>query len=108
MKLTACMYIRVMISYVRKYSLCGFRKINTNLLYTLTILIIYKEKKLNLNIASIFITLTEINNETHYVAKKIKNKKQNKTNPPPNKPKLLSVNLQRSRSSDYTITAMVQ
>ena len=33
MKLTACMYIRVMISYVRKYSLCGFRKINTNLLY---------------------------------------------------------------------------
>jgi peroxiredoxin family protein len=44
MKLTACMYIRVMISYVRKYSLCGFRKINTNLLYTLTILIICKEK----------------------------------------------------------------
>ena len=44
MKLTACMYIRVMISYVRKYSLCGFRKINTNLLYTLTILIC-KEKK---------------------------------------------------------------
>ena len=33
-KLTACMYIRVMISYVRKYSLCGFREINTNLLYT--------------------------------------------------------------------------
>ena len=30
MKLTACMYIRVMISYIRKYSLCGFRKINTN------------------------------------------------------------------------------
>ena len=45
MKLTACMYILVMISYVRKYSLCGFRKINTNLLYTLTILIICKEKK---------------------------------------------------------------
>ena len=44
MKLTACMYILV-ISYVRKYSLCGFRKINTNLLYTLTILIICKEKK---------------------------------------------------------------
>ena len=44
-KLTACMYIRVMISYVRKYSLCGFRKINTNLLYTLTILIICKENK---------------------------------------------------------------
>jgi hypothetical protein len=33
MKLTACMYIRVMISYVRKYLLCSFRKINTNLLY---------------------------------------------------------------------------
>ena len=73
MKLTACMYIHVMTSYVRKYSLCGFRKINTNLLYTLTILIICKEeKKLNINIASIFITLTEINDGTHYVAKKIK------------------------------------
>jgi hypothetical protein len=93
MKLTACMYIRVMISYVRKYSLCGFRKINTNLLYTLTILIICKEeKKLNINIASIFFNLTEINNETHYVAKKIKK----------------TVNLQGSRSSDYAITAMVQ
>jgi hypothetical protein len=43
------------------------------LLYTLTILIICKEeKKININIASIFFTLTEINNETHYVAKKIK------------------------------------
>ena len=31
MKLTAC--IRVIISYVRKYALYGFRKINTNLLY---------------------------------------------------------------------------
>jgi hypothetical protein len=82
MKLTACMYIRVVISNVRKYSLCGFRKINTNLLYTLTILIICKEKKLNINIASIFITLTEINNETHYVAKQ--NKKQT---PPPKKTK---------------------
>ena len=93
MKLTACMYIRVMISYVRKYSLCDFRKINTNLLYTLTILIICKEeKKLNINIASIFFNLTEINNETHYVAKKIKK----------------TVNLQGSRSSDYAITAMVQ
>ena len=78
MKLTACMYIRVLISYVRKYSLCGFRKINTNLLYTLTILIICKERKLNINIASILITLTEINNETHYVAKK---NKKNKTPP---------------------------
>jgi hypothetical protein len=64
MKLTACMYIRVMISYVRKYSLCGFRKINTNLLYTLTILICKEKKKLNIDITSIFITLTEINNET--------------------------------------------
>ena len=45
LKLTACMYIRVMIAYVRKYLLCGFRKINTNLLYTLTILIICKENK---------------------------------------------------------------
>ena len=85
MKLTACMYIRVMISYVRKYSLCGFRKINTNLLYTLTILIICKEKKININIASILITLTEINNETHYVAKKIKNKPPPPPPPPPQK-----------------------
>ena len=30
----------------------------------------YEKNKLNINIASIFITLTEINNETHYVAKK--------------------------------------
>ena len=47
---------------------------------TLTILIICKKKKkLNINIASIVITLTEINNETHYVAKKTKtNKKQAK------------------------------
>ena len=75
MKLTACMYIRVMISYVRKYSLCGFRKIITNLLYTLTILIICKEIFFYINIASICITLAEINNETHYVAKKIKKQK---------------------------------
>ena len=115
MKLTACMYIRVMISCVRKYSLCGFRKINTNLLYALTILIICKEKKLNINIASIFITLTENNNETHYVAKH--NKKQPPPPPPQNKKtsqicsdriRTLSVNLQGSRSSDYTITSMVQ
>ena len=63
-------------------SLRDVRKINTNLLYTLTILIICKERKLNINIASILITLTEINNETHYVAKKIKkNPKQAKTAP---------------------------
>jgi hypothetical protein len=40
-----------------------------------------RKKKLNINIASIFITLTEINNETHYVAKKIikqKTKQKNK------------------------------
>ena len=41
-----------------------------------------KKTKINIIIASIFITLTEINNETHYVAKKIKTKnnkkKQNK------------------------------
>jgi len=43
-------------------------------------------KKTNINIASFFITLTEINNETHYVAKKIKQKqKQKQTN---NKTKL--------------------
>ena len=30
-----------------------------------------KKTKINIIIASIFITLTEINNETHYVAKKI-------------------------------------
>ena len=46
-----------------------------------------KKKKLNINIASIFITLTEINNETHYVPKKTKQnktqkqKKQDKTAP---------------------------
>ena len=79
MKLTACS--PVMISYVRKYSLYGFRKINTNLLYNHNSYInMYKkqkkQKKLNINIASIFITLTEINNETQYFPKKTK---QNKT-----------------------------
>jgi hypothetical protein len=49
--------------------------------------------------------------------KKIKNKKQNKQIKPPKKPKTsqncsdwirtLSVNLQRSRSSDYSITAFL-
>jgi hypothetical protein len=48
---------------------------------TLTILICKKKQKnLNINIASIFITLTEINNETHYVAKKT-NKKHANTAP---------------------------
>ena len=60
--------------------MAGFRKINTNLLYTLTIIIACKEKNININIASIVITLIEINNEAHYVAKKEKEK---------NKPKLL-------------------
>ena len=107
MKLTACMYIRVVISYVRKYSLCGFRKINTNLLYTLTILIICKEKKTYINIASIFITLTEINNETHCVARKIKKtKKKTKQNPPPkktkkNQAKTAGVTKQRLYDHDY-------
>ena len=58
--------------------------------YKSTILIICKKKnknkrkKLIINIASIFITLTEINNETHDVAKKNKTKqkqKQDKTAP---------------------------
>ena len=79
MKLTACS--PVMISYVRKYSLYGFRKINTNILYNHNSYINMYEikiiKQLNINIASIFITLTEINNETHYVPKK--KPKQNKT-----------------------------
>jgi hypothetical protein len=47
----------------------------------------YEKNKLNINIASIFITLTEINNETHYVAKK--NKKKQKSKQQKNKPKLL-------------------
>ena len=42
----------------------------------------YEKNKLNINIASIFITLTEINNETHYVAKKIKNQEQKQTKKP--------------------------
>ena len=75
-----------------------------------------RKKKLNINIASIFITLTEINNETHYVAKKIKKtknktKKQKKTKTSQHcsdRIRTLSVNLQGSRSSDYTITAMVK
>ena len=68
MKLTACMHIRVIISYVWKYSLCGIRKINRNQLYTHNSYNMLKKKKLNINIASILITLTEINNEAHYVA----------------------------------------
>ena len=70
MKLTAC--IRVMNSYVRTYSLCGFRKINTNQLYNHNSYNMLKKntKKLIINIASIFITLIEINHETHYVPKK--------------------------------------
>jgi hypothetical protein len=40
-----------------------------------------KQKQKKTNIASIFITLTEINNETHYVPKNKKTKKQDKTAP---------------------------
>ena len=107
MKLTAC--IRVMISYVRKYLLYGFRKINTNLLYNHNSYINMnkkknKKKKLNTNIASIFITLTEINNETHYVPKqnqkkKTKKKKKNNKKTRQNcsdRIRTLSVNLQGS------------
>jgi hypothetical protein len=73
MKLIAFMYIRVIISPVRKYSMCGFRKINRNILYTHNSYNMLKKKKtFNINIASIFITLTEINNEAHHVAKKNK------------------------------------
>jgi hypothetical protein len=46
-------------------------------------LYVKKKLKMNINIASIFITLTEINNEAHYVAKKnpkTKNKKSRTTN----------------------------
>ena len=70
---------------------------------TITILICKKKKqtKIIINIASIVITLTEINNETHYVPKK----KQKKTKKQKNKKKqdktapigfALSVNLQGS------------
>ena len=55
MKLTACMYIRVMISYIR----CAAFEKSIQIYCTLTILIICrrkKEKKLNINIASILIT----------------------------------------------------
>ena len=95
MKLTAC--IRIMISYVRKYSLYGFRKINTNLLYNHNSYNMYK-KKININIASIFITLTEINNEIHDVAKekKKKNKKQKPKQNCSDRIRTLSVNLQGS------------
>jgi hypothetical protein len=35
-----------------------------------------RKQKINIIIASIFITLTEINNETHYVVEKIKKNKK--------------------------------
>ena len=65
------------------------------------------KKKLNINIASIFITLTKINNETHDVAKKNKPPKKTRLNCSDNI-HTLNVNLHGSQSSDYTITAMVQ
>ena len=77
----------------RKYSLYGFRKINTNLLYNHNSYInMHKKKikkKININIASIFITLTEINNETHYVPKKTQNKTKQNKKTKKNKTKLL-------------------
>ena len=86
-----------MISYVKKYSLCGFRKININLLYTHNSCMLKKrKKKLNINIASIFITLTEINNETHYVANKIKKQKTKQTK---NKTKMLRYDSHSQRKS---------
>ena len=96
MKLTAC--IRVMYSYVKKYSLYGFRKINTNLLYNHNSYNMQKkkQKKLNINIASIFITLTEINNKTHYVPKKKKNKNKKTRQNCSDRIRTLSVNLQGS------------
>ena len=47
------------------------------------------KKKININIASIFITLTEINNETHYVPKKNQNKTKQNKKTKKNKTKLL-------------------
>ena len=55
-----------------------------------------------MNIAYIFITLTKIHSETHYVAKKKTSKNCS------DGIRTLSVNLQGSRSSDYMITAMIQ
>jgi hypothetical protein len=70
-----------------------------------------KKKKLNMNIASIRITLTEINNEKHYVPEKKINKKATKKQRSQNcsdRISTLSVNLQGLRSSDYEITAFAQ
>ena len=89
---------------------------------TLTILIIWKkkEKKIHVNIAFIVITLPKLKTKHIMLLKKSKQKttkkKQNKTNKNKNKTgqncsdriRTLSVNLQVSRSSDYTITSMVQ
>ena len=72
------------------------------------------KKKININIASIFITLTESNNETHYVPKYNQNKTKQNTKTKKTRQncsdriRTLSVNLQGSWCSDYTITAMVQ
>ena len=91
MKLIAC--IHVMNSYARKYSLCGFRKNQ----YKSTVQSQIckkkkkkKKKKIIINIASIFITLTEINNETHFAKKKkAKKKPKTKTKTKKNKTKML-------------------
>jgi hypothetical protein len=59
-----------------------------------------------MNIASIRITLTEINNEKHYVTKKKRNQKK-KTKK--NKQKTCSDRIRTlSVSSDYAITALAQ
>jgi hypothetical protein len=55
-----------------------------------------------------FITLTEINNEAHYVAKKTKKSKKKPSQNCSDWIRTLSVNLQGLRNSNYTITAMVQ
>ena len=99
----------------KKYSLCGFRKIDTNLMYTHNSYnMLKKKKKFNTNIAFILITLTEINNETHYVSLKKNKKKTKKQKQTKNKPnccdriRTLSVNIQLSQNIDYAITDMVQ
>ena len=83
------------------YLLYGFRKINTNRLYTHNS---YNMLKKKIYIAYIFITLTKIHNEIHYFA----NKKEKNPDNCSDGIGTLSVNMQGSRRSDYKITAMVQ
>ena len=112
------LYIQVWLSFIYRFDCPLFTGLTFRYIQVWLSFIYKKKKKLNINIASIFITLTEINNETHYVAKKIKNKKPNKKKPKTtikktnqncsDRIRTLSVNQQGSRSSDYTITASVQ